>query len=183
MKKRKANRLKGYDYSQNNLYFVTNCVKNNVCCLGRVVPVPDNLNIQNSQNHIQDNNSSESEYDTELNQYGILVDEKINWLINQYPYIDIHNYKIMPNHFHLIIEIDRTKVSVAETKIKSLSSLMGALKTTSSKAIHNEGLTTFAWHRSFYDHIIRSEESYHKIFNDIDSNPDRWAEDQFYNPD
>ena len=179
MKKRKANRLKGYDYSKNNLYFVTNCVKNNVCCLGRVVPegVGYNLSVQNLENHILD-----LKYVTELNQFGILVDEKINWLINQYPYIDIHNYKIMPNHFHLIIEIDRTKVSVAENKIKSLSSLMGALKTTSSKAIHNEGLETFAWHRSFHDHIIRSEESYHKIFNYIDSNPDRWAEDKFYNP-
>jgi hypothetical protein len=39
MKNRKPNRLKGYDYSQNNLYFVTNCVKNNVCCLGRVIAV------------------------------------------------------------------------------------------------------------------------------------------------
>ena len=39
MKNRKPNRLKGYDYSQNNLYFVTNCVKNNLCCLGRVIAV------------------------------------------------------------------------------------------------------------------------------------------------
>lgn len=177
MKKRKANRLKGYDYSKNNIYFVTNCVKNNVCCLGSVVPVGigGEMSVQNLENRISD-----LEYDTELNQYGRLVDEKINWLINQYPYIDIHNYKIMPNHFHLIIEIDSTKVSVAKTKIKSLSSLMGALKTTASKAIHNEGLETFAWHRSFHDHIIRNEKTYNKIFNYINSNPDRWAADKFY---
>lgn len=191
MKKRKANRLKGYDYSKNNLYFVTNCVKNNLCCLGRVIAVrtgrelsvPDNTPIQNSHNQIEVDNPIEMKYDMELNQYGLIVDEKINWLINQYPYIDIHNYKIMPNHFHLIIEIDRTKVSVAETKIKSLSSLMGALKTTTSKAIHNEGLETFAWHRSFHDHIIGSDEAYRKIFNYINLNPQKWAEDRFYNPD
>ena len=100
MKKRKANRLKGYDYSKNNIYFVTNCVKNNLCCLGRVVPVGKgcDLSVQNLGNHISD-----LKYDTELNQYGKLVDEKINWLISQYPYIDIHNYKIMPNHFHFIM--------------------------------------------------------------------------------
>lgn len=34
--KRKSNRLKGYDYSKNNKYFITVCVKNNVCCLGEI---------------------------------------------------------------------------------------------------------------------------------------------------
>ena len=36
MKNRKRNRLKGYDYSRDNLYFVTICVKDRVCCLGSV---------------------------------------------------------------------------------------------------------------------------------------------------
>jgi hypothetical protein len=37
MKHRKPNRLKGYDYSQDNLYFVTSCVHDMVCCFGVVV--------------------------------------------------------------------------------------------------------------------------------------------------
>lgn len=40
----------------------------------------------------------------------------------------------MPNHIHGIIEIDEPQQQ--ETKIKSLSNLMGAYKTTSSKRIH-----------------------------------------------
>ena len=178
MKKRKANRLKGYDYSKNNLYFVTNCVKNNLCCLGDVVyvgtgrdlsvrdlsvtdlSVPDlsvrDLSVQNpeihpseihpSENHPSENHPSENpslefqnpemdsiatEYIVVLNEYGLIVDEKINWLIKQYEYVDIHNYVIMPNHFHFILEIDSLKVKDKEIKIKTLSSLMGALKTTS----------------------------------------------------
>ena len=39
MKNRKRNRMVGYDYSQNNLYFVTSCVKNMECCFGDVVLV------------------------------------------------------------------------------------------------------------------------------------------------
>ncbi len=37
MKHRKPNRLKGYDYSQDNLYFVTSCVHDMICCFGDVV--------------------------------------------------------------------------------------------------------------------------------------------------
>ncbi len=37
MRIRKLNRLKGYDYSKNNLYFVTSCVKNMECCFSDVV--------------------------------------------------------------------------------------------------------------------------------------------------
>lgn len=34
---RKPNRLKGYNYSQNGLYFLTLCTKNKECVLGRIV--------------------------------------------------------------------------------------------------------------------------------------------------
>jgi hypothetical protein len=31
--------MAGYDYSWNNLYFVTACVKDMICCFGNVVDV------------------------------------------------------------------------------------------------------------------------------------------------
>jgi len=37
MKQRKSNRLKGYDYSSDNLYFVTSCVHNRFCCFGEII--------------------------------------------------------------------------------------------------------------------------------------------------
>lgn len=33
---------------------------------------------------------------------------------------------------------------------------------------------------SFYDHIIRGEQDYKKIFGYIDTNPQKWCEDEFY---
>ena len=36
MKERKANRIKGYDYSLDNLFFVTSCVENMTCCFGEI---------------------------------------------------------------------------------------------------------------------------------------------------
>ena len=154
MKNRKPNRIKGYDYSKNNFYFITNCVKNNLCCLGRVIRVGTrrDLSVHHPENHHPENSYPENhhpenitiEYVMELNQYGLIVKEKINWLSDQYEYVKIHNYQVMPNHFHFILEINSNLID--RVKIKSVSSLMGALKTTSSKLIHEAGFQDFKWH-------------------------------------
>jgi putative transposase len=199
MKNRKRNRMRGFDYSSNRLYFVTNCVKNNLCCFGNVISESTvgtgrDLSVQNPQNNIPQNNIPPCHYSKnfnfeenqkenfvmELNPFGQIIKNQIDWLVNQYPYIEIHNYVIMPNHFHLILEIDSLKMNADEVKIKSLSSLIGALKTTSSRQIHELGFTDFSWHRSFHDHIIRNEKEYHLISNYIDLNPQKWFEDRFY---
>ena len=36
------------------------------------------------------------------------------------------------------------------------------------------------WQKSFYDHVIRDEADYLKIWNYIDTNPVKWAEDKYY---
>jgi len=38
------------------------------------------------------------------------------------------------------------------------------------------------WQRSYYDHIIRNEEEYLRIWQYIDENPAHWAEDEYYTP-
>ena len=37
------------------------------------------------------------------------------------------------------------------------------------------------WQRSFHDHIIRGEKDYLEIWNYIDTNPQKWETDCFYN--
>ncbi len=131
-----------------------------------------------------------------LNEYGKIAEEQWFWLAEQYPYVVLHKFVVMPNHIHGIIEIDRTKIigglqdkskpfipitnKVSSIKIKSISELMGAYKTTSSKRIHIAGNEEFAWHRSFHDHIIKNEKAFQKISNYIINNPMLWKEDKFY---
>ena len=86
----------------------------------------------------------------------------------------------MPNHVHAILEIDSNLISDCEIKIKSLSELIGAYKTTSSKQIHLAGFTGFTWQRSFHDHIIRNGGSYERISNYIETNPEKWNTDVFF---
>ena len=194
MKNRKRNRMVGYDYSQNNLYFVTSCVKNMECYFGDVVLVGTgrDLSVHNPDiNNPDINNFDENESEMILNEYGIIANNQLEWLEIQYPYIELHAYIVMPNHIHAVIEIDSLKVNPINKnnmdqldseniKIKSLSQIMGAYKTTSSKLIHLAGKEEFAWHRSFHDHIIRDEKSYQNIVNYMENNPNSWNKDKFY---
>jgi REP element-mobilizing transposase RayT len=118
----------------------------------------------------------------QLNQYGEIVKRQWNWLSEQYRYVVLHGFVVMPNHMHGIIEINRSRIkSTGAVKIKPLSELMGAFKTTVSKQIHLAGYIEFQWQRSFYEHIIRDEKSLETITEYINNNPVNWECDEFYN--
>ena len=73
--------------------------------------------------------------------------------------------------------------SIKPQKIKSLSELVGAFKTTSSKRIHRETpQENFAWQKSFYDRIIRDDEELNRIREYIWANPANWETDENYFP-
>ena len=175
MRKRKRNRMYGYDYSRDNLYFVTICVQDMKCEFGEIKshnePPPEGsareLTVTINKNHKK----------MILNRKGEIAEQQWFWLGNQYPYVVLHAFVVMPNHIHGILEIDSSKVREGCMKIKSLSELMGAFKTTSSKLIHLSGYKEFKWHRSFHDHIIRSKKSYQNISKYIETNPLRWESD------
>jgi putative transposase len=154
---RKLNRLQGYDYSQSGYYFVTICTKNRINWFGAI------------------------EHDKViLNASGYIVRRQWEWLAEQYPYVHLDAYAVMPDHIHGIIQIvqggvgngrDRSVQCDHSLRIKSLSELIGAFKTTSSKSIHETQETGFAWQKSFHDHIIRNERSLNQIREYIVNNP------------
>ena len=178
MKNRKRNRMLGYDYSQNNLYFVTICVQDRICYFGNVgtgrdlsVPVDNPDNIDNSNHTI---------HKMYLNECGKIAHKQWEWLANQYCYVVLHSFIVMPNHVHGVIEINSDLATDISIKIKSLSELIGAFKTTTSKQIHLIGNEKFAWQRSFHDHIIRDDAAYARICNYIETNPEKWEKDTFF---
>jgi putative transposase len=81
------------------------------------------------------------------------------WLRKQYSYIQLDEYIITPNHIHAILIINNSVGNGRDRSlpIKSLSSLIDAFKTTSSKLIHQNNLPEFKWQKSFHDHIIRKK--------------------------
>lgn len=151
MKYRKQNRKRDFDYSSSNLYFVTICVEGRECCFGDVHAM-----------------------EMQLNAYGEIIANQWFWLSKNFSYIKVHAFVVMPNHVHGIIEIDRQLADDGAT-IKSLSEIIGAFKMTSSKQIHLLGFQDFSWQRSFHDHIIKDEKTYHAISKYIELNPKKWS--------
>ena len=165
--KRKPTRLKGYDYSQNGAYFVTICTHNRKCLFSNIVGA-----IHESP-------------ENRLTQYGEFVKQIIQILPERFN-VTISKYVIMPNHIHLIVEIDRDneKRAIHESPLQYnrsvIDKLVGFLKMNVSKKIHDT-YQDKVWQRSYHDHIIRGKKDYEEIWMYIDTNVQRWKEDCFYN--
>jgi putative transposase len=68
----------------------------------------------------------------------------LGWLSEQYPYVTLYEYVLMPNHLHGIIVIhehgrggSRTAPKEALIKPKPLGGLIGAFKTVSTKRVNH----------------------------------------------
>jgi len=152
--KRKIIRLQKYDYSQPGYYFVTICVQDRICCFGEII-----------------------KGEMVKNNFGNIVEQQWLWLKENFPYVDLDEFIVMPNHFHGILII-KPKRNGLDRSLLPLFNLIGAFKTTSSKLIHQTGLTDFSWQKSFYDHVIRQDESLDKIREYIRNNPKQWELDE-----
>ena len=92
--------------------------------------------------------------------------------IRSIPWID--KYIIMPNHIHMIILIENGPMW-ASAPTQSISTIIKSFKTLVAKEM---GQSIFQ--RSFHDHIIRNEADYRRIWEYIDTNAMKWAEDCYY---
>ena len=160
MPNRKANRLKNYDYSQNGYYFVTICVKDKQELLGKV----ENDNVI-------------------LNDCGKIVETCWLALPSRYNNCFLDTFIVMPNHIHGIIIINNDPivgtgfkpVPTSTTKIYSLSEIIRGFKTFSSRRINESSpMPSFRWQRSFYDRVIRNEDSLKNIREYITNNSLKW---------
>jgi len=153
---RQSIRLKHYDYSQNGLYFITVCIDNNHCLLGDIV---DDVMQQNDA--------------------GEMVMQQWLELSVRFDGLKMHDYVVMPNHFHGIIELNSGD--------KQLGDIVGAFKSLSTNAyiagVKFDGWTRFSkrfWHCNYFEHVIRDEAGYLKISEYIKNNVLKWDLDRFY---
>jgi REP element-mobilizing transposase RayT len=144
---RKRTRLKEYDYSNNAYYFITICVNDKIEVFGKV-----------------ENNS------VILNDYGLIIEKNLLYLMERFKSVEIDFYVIMPNHFHCIIILENE----SDKNKKSISNIVGAFKSITTIELHKMGLNNFKWQRSFYDRIIRDEKELFNIRQYIEQNPLRW---------
>jgi len=74
-------------------------------------------------------------------------------------------YVLMPDHLHAFVVIDDQRLS--------LSMLMKSLKNALSRTLRQRCIPSPHWQKGFFDHILRSEESYGEKWSYVRENPVR----------
>ncbi|MCU0275814.1 MAG: transposase [Acidobacteria bacterium] len=189
---RRSIRLKGFDYTRGNAFFVTICSFQKECIFGNV---SDGMMVMNKQ--------------------GKCIETA--WLETavKRPAIELDEFIIMPNHFHAIIWIvgrgtacrapygSRTSgteipartmgtARCAPTDPKceqfgrpvsgSLPTVIRSFKSAAGKYVNESRGSpgTPVWQRNYYEHIIRDEDELQRTREYIRHNPENWQSDEEY---
>jgi len=152
---RKNIRLKNYDYRKNGFYFVTICIQNRDHLLGE---------ISDTGHYIYDS--------------GVMVQSVWNNLSQYYSGVKAHDFVVMPNHIHGIIELENSDLDLSE--------IIRRFKTFTThqyiKGVHDKNWQLFykrLWQRNYHEHIIRDDKSLKQLQQYILNNPLLWREDVF----
>ena len=71
----------------------------------------------------------------------------------------------MPDHLHLFVALDEERVELAKW--------MKSLKNTLSKILRARNISSPHWQNTFFDHVLRSSESYGEKWEYVAENPVR----------
>jgi REP element-mobilizing transposase RayT len=174
---RRSIRLKGYDYSQPGLYFITINIKDRLHLLGEI----DALDIMHPT------------------AAGRMIEEEWLKLPQRFPNTALHAYIVMPDHFHAILEIIQTDITAEvatratptavpttnSTAKPTVGDILGAFESIVTvlyiRGVKTAGWPPFngkLWQRNYYEHIIRTEQAYDNISSYIRTNPKRWNKKQ-----
>lgn len=75
----------------------------------------------------------------------------------------VGRYVVMPDHAHFF-------AAPAAGDAKSLSEFVGLWKRWTARLIRQAGIRGFAWQREFFDHLLRSQESYEQKWEYVRNN-------------
>ena len=101
---RRSIRLKGYDYSQEGLYFITICIEDRKYLLGEIVIGASTQGCPDNETYGCPESGINGCKQMILNDAGKMIERWYRELENKYPDKRCHEMVIMPNHFHCIIE-------------------------------------------------------------------------------
>ena len=182
--RRRAMRLRGYDYSQPGAYFITTCVQHRKCLFGTII-----------------------DGGMRLNKIGQIVVECWNRISQHFPSVELGDSVIMPNHFHGIISWNNRRGEVSspdditpnrrgevsssnvitpnrrgEVSSPALGKIIAYFKYQSTKHInqHHNTPGTRIWQRNYHDHIIRDDPDLQRLRQYIQDNPMKWELDQLH---
>ena len=207
-------RLQNWDYGNNGAYFITICVDKMECLFGDVVSgaVCDaDVSHEDVETRFiaSQNNAMDKKSEMKLNELGKIAHEIWQEIPNKFPFIELGNFVIMPNHMHGILIVNKS----GETRfIASKNADENAHEIAQNENANNKGgfagnnspmlnenisriirwykgrcsfeirkiHADFTWLPRFYDHIIRDSRAFETIQNYIEENPSKWSKDKFH---
>ncbi len=131
---RRSIRLKGYDYSQAGLYFITICCEDRICRFGNVVGAglapaleqngqPNNI-IGQPQGLPQ--RIAPTDAHMVLNEFGQIAYNEWGKLAERFPNFELDVFQIMPNHMHGIIALKNVGAGFTPAQNESTDKSVGA---------------------------------------------------------
>lgn len=171
-------RLLGYDYRKNGAYFITICTKNREHFFGKIVDAT-----------------------MQLNEFGQIAHKYWMEIPKHFPFVELGNFVVMPNHTHGILVIKHDQFILVDTlqcnistatpskpknkqmaiispKPGSVSTIIRSYKSAVTKQARLIN-ANFSWQAKFHDHIIRNSACFERIQNYISTNPLNWKKDKF----
>ena len=169
--RRRATRLRDYDYGQTGGYFVTICAQDQECLFGRIIG-----------GRLQ------------LSKIGKIVAKCWNRIPKHFLSVELDVCVVMPNHIHGIIVLGTRAARFpcpstrsqpdrrGEVASPTLGQVVAYFKYQSTKSInqHRDMPGTRIWQRNYYDHVIRDDRDLQRIRQYITDNPMQWELDQLH---
>ncbi|MBM3262027.1 MAG: transposase [candidate division Zixibacteria bacterium] len=196
---RRSIRLKVYDYRRCGAYFITVCVQNRFCLFGEIV---DGVMKINEAGQIAQNvwNDLPRHYPHMVLDAWVIMPNHVHGIIflsdvrddgePMPPRVESvgAGFKPAPTGMPDVRDdgepmpprVESVGAGFKPAHTHGLPEIVRAFKTFSARRInpwrHTPG--TPVWQRNYYEHIIRNEESLHRIRQYIADNPARWTEDR-----
>ena len=209
---RRSIRLKGYDYSRAGLYFITICVQDRACLFGKIDngnTVGETLRgfpslILNDAGKMTERwyyeleNKFPDKYCHEM----IVMPNHFHCIIENAPEMGVH-VATMGAHVGAPLRgrpitnerpiTNKRPENPYGPENKKYNATIGAAMDWFKTMTTNEyirGVKTLGWQpfngklwqRNYWEHIIRDEQSYHRISDYIINNPAKWSDDKFFVP-
>ena len=195
-----SNRLQGYDYGSHGYYFITICTKNRVEYFGQIVATGncpmrmgngcplrvgdgDSMDVGNGDSmHVETRNCAS----LRASEIGKIAIKYWNEIPKHYPFVELDEFVIMPNHIHGILFFncpDKTDWNPNQFGVqsKNLGAVIRAFKS-SVKRYTNQNKIPFEWQPRYHDRIVRDDRELMAIRRYIKNNPSNWAKDKMNKP-
>ncbi len=155
---RKPTRLPEFDYSSAGAYFITICIQDRKNILAHIV----GGGVLDAPTAV-------------LSAVGKIVEHHLQ-NATEIPGVHVDKYVIMPNHIHIVLLVDAQENNPSTMPSNhKVPRFVSGLKRLCHKTA---GMKFFQ--RSYHDHVIRNVQDYLRIWEYVDNNPARWAEDCYY---